>query len=81
MVSDTLLVNDWCFITLCVLSPSDFGYERKDGELNCEVSPEFEDKELELCINGREEEIKTKGWVKSEVFVFDINFDSSSIVI
>ncbi|XP_072026161.1 sortilin-like [Amphiura filiformis] len=42
----------------------DFGYQREDNEQECEVSPEFADKELELCINGREEEIRTKGYRK-----------------
>lgn len=40
---------------------SDFGYFRKENESTCVEQPELRGHELELCIYGEEEELKTNG--------------------
>nr|DBA33869.1 TPA: hypothetical protein GDO54_001493 [Pyxicephalus adspersus] len=42
----------------------DFGYFRKENESTCEEQPEFQGHELELCIYGEEEKLKTNGYRK-----------------
>ncbi|KAM9321633.1 sortilin [Gastrophryne carolinensis] len=42
----------------------DFGYFRKENESTCEEQSEFQGHELELCIYGEEEQLKTKGYRK-----------------
>ncbi|XP_075052069.1 sortilin [Mixophyes fleayi] len=42
----------------------DFGYFRKENESTCEEQPELKGHELELCIYGKEEKLKTKGYRK-----------------
>ncbi|XP_068125611.1 sortilin [Hyperolius riggenbachi] len=42
----------------------DFGYFRKEDEETCEEQTEFKGHELDLCIDGEEEELTTKGYRK-----------------
>ncbi|KAM5180916.1 sortilin [Mantella aurantiaca] len=42
----------------------DFGYFRKENESTCEEQPELKGHELELCIYGKEEKLKTSGYRK-----------------
>ncbi|XP_063811280.1 sortilin [Pseudophryne corroboree] len=42
----------------------DFGYFRKENESTCEEQPELKGHELELCVYGKEEKLKTNGYRK-----------------
>lgn len=42
----------------------DFGYFRKENESTCVEQPELQGHELELCIYGEEEKLKTNGYRK-----------------
>lgn len=42
----------------------DFGYFRKENESTCEEQPELKGHELELCIYGEEEKLRTTGYRK-----------------
>ncbi|XP_044144258.1 sortilin [Bufo gargarizans] len=42
----------------------DFGYFRKENDSTCVEQPELQGHELDLCINGEEEKLTTKGYRK-----------------
>ncbi|XP_075120375.1 sortilin isoform X2 [Leptodactylus fuscus] len=42
----------------------DFGYFRKENQSTCVEQPELKGHELDLCINGKEEKLTTKGYRK-----------------
>ncbi|XP_053562736.1 sortilin [Bombina bombina] len=42
----------------------DFGYYRKENDSTCVEQPELRGHELELCVFGEEEQLKTKGYRK-----------------
>ncbi|KAM4700528.1 sortilin [Discoglossus pictus] len=42
----------------------DFGYYRKENDSQCVEQPELQGHELEICVFGKEEKLKTKGYRK-----------------